>query len=350
MPTGSRSAPPPPAAAGASVRSAVLRNVALVGGGAIAGAAAVAFFGPRSPAPRVRAPSPPEIRRGAIGLVNPLLECREATSLRTLIVPFRGEIDALLAKRIAQGAATRASVYYRDLNNGPWFAAGDPGNYRVASLLKVPLLIGYLKRAETEPDVLEKRLRYDAAADPGERQNVLPEQHLQVGRSYTVWELLEAAVVYSDNEAAAIVAQDDGGRSLEMVRRLADFPPFRDGNLYLTPRNFAAMFRILYNASFLDITMSERALALLVRTAFRRGLVAGVPDGIPVANKFGEREDDGIVQLHDCGIVYHPAKPYVLCVMSEGRRFDDLAALIADVSRLAYDEVSKRAAIPPTLQ
>jgi beta-lactamase class A len=315
--------------------------------GAIVGAAAVGLLPARTPMRPARSRPATDVRQGTIGLVNPLLECPEAGALRSALAPFRGEVESLLARRIRAGAATRVSVYFRDLNNGPWFTAGDPNEYRVASLLKVPLLIGYLKRAEREPDVLQRRLAYAGGTDAVEAQNVAPDHPLVPGESYTIEELLEHAIVYSDNEAAALLAREDGGQSIEAIRRLVEFPPFRDGNLYLTPRNFASMFRILYNASYLSEANSERALELLIRTAFRDGLVAGVPEGVRVANKFGERVDDGVTKLHDCGIVYHPARPYVLCVMSEGRRFEDLAQLIAEVSRLAFDEVSRQALQAP---
>jgi hypothetical protein len=111
---------------------------------------------------------------------------------------------------------TALSVYFRDSIGGPWFAAGGPAPYRIGSLLKVPLLIGHLERQ-------------------------------------------------SDNEAAALLAQDDAGQSLETIREVADFPSFRDGNLYLTPQHFGAMFRILFNASYLTQAASEQALELLAR-------------------------------------------------------------------------------------
>ncbi len=60
-----------------------------------------------------------------------------------------------------------------------------------------------------------------------------------------------------------------------------------------------------------------------------------------VAHKFGERSflDKKTKQLHDCGIVYHPAKPYVLCVMTRGDDFDKLSAVLRSVSALVYQEV-----------
>ena len=79
--------------------------------------------------------------------------------------------------------------------------------------------------------------------------------------------------------------------------------------------------------------MSEKALGLLQKSEFHKGLVAGVPSGTIVAHKFGER--DGLTigekQLHDCGIIYYPGNPYLLCVMTRGDNFDELAGVVFDV-------------------
>ncbi len=281
-----------------------------------------------------------ELRSGIVRFVNPLLECPEGEALRRPVRLFGEQVETLLAARRGEQRIRRASVYFRDLNNGPWFAAGDPGTYTIASLLKIPLLIGYLKRAEGDPAILQKRLRFDGTPSDAQTQNVAPARRLEPGQAYTVEDLLERAVVYSDNDAAAVLAADDGGQSMSSIRELAGFPPFQGGTLSLGPRHFSTMLRILYNASYLSVAMSERALELLARSEFRDGLVAGVPPGVAVANKFGEREENGVVQLHDCGIIYAPERPYVLCVMTEGARFADLVSVIADVSRLVAGEIA----------
>jgi hypothetical protein len=62
---------------------------------------------------------------------------------------------------------------------------------------------------------------------------------------------------------------------------------------------------------------------------------------VPVAHKFAERSDPqtGEKQLHDCGIVYYPRHPYLLCVMTKGPGFEGLAGVVARVSRMVYSEV-----------
>lgn len=67
-----------------------------------------------------------------------------------------------------------------------------------------------------------------------------------------------------------------------------------------------------------------------------------------MAHKFGllsEKDDAGKViarQLHDCGIVYHPARPYVLCVMTKSAApIEKIEGYIAEVSKRVYQEVDK---------
>jgi beta-lactamase class A len=105
----------------------------------------------------------------------------------------------------------------------------------------------------------------------------------------------------------------------------------------VSPRAYASFFRRLYNATFLTRELSERALDILSKTDFADGLRAGVPADVVVAHKFGERgiyEDGRVVgvELHDCGIVYAPAGPYLICVMTGGSDEKTLEAIICEIS------------------
>ncbi len=79
---------------------------------------------------------------------------------------------------------------------------------------------------------------------------------------------------------------------------------------------------------------------------FPQGLQSGVPASIEVADKFGEREvfsTDGTLsylELHDCGIIYVPDSPYVVCVMTRGHDFNSLASIIGDVSKIVYEHIA----------
>jgi hypothetical protein len=67
---------------------------------------------------------------------------------------------------------------------------------------------------------------------------------------------------------------------------------------------------------------------------------------MPVAHKFGIRDIAGEQekQFHDCGIVYYPKRPYLLCVMTRGNDIQQAIAFIREVSRRVYDQVDIRLA------
>jgi beta-lactamase class A len=103
-------------------------------------------------------------------------------------------------------------------------------------------------------------------------------------------------------------------------------------------KTYSSFFRILYNGTYLSQDNSERLLTVLSRSAFSQGLSAGLPQDITVAHKFGEADSpDGTKQLHDCGIVYKPRQPYLICVMTKGNNFPALAKVIGHISETVYN-------------
>jgi hypothetical protein len=56
------------------------------------------------------------------------------------------------------------------------------------------------------------------------------------------------------------------------------------------------------------------------------------------------REEEGylFIHLHDCGIVHHSKRPYLLNVMTSGNDYEAQAQAIADISRFVFDEVTRR--------
>jgi beta-lactamase class A len=147
-------------------------------------------------------------------------------------------------------------------------------------------------------------------------------------------------IVQSDNNAFTLLARVVDPAELDRVYALLRMqnPRATGDDAFLSVQTYASFFRVLYNATYLSKEASEWALATLARSEFRAGLVAGVPSAVPVAHKFGEKSDPkaGVMQLHDCGIIYYPSHPYLLCVMSQGPSFEFLDDVIVAVSRLVY--------------
>lgn len=118
---------------------------------------------------------------------------------------------------------------------------------------------------------------------------------------------------------------------------------------FISIKNYTPFFTRLYSLSYLDKGMSEKALELLVAEDFAQGISSAVSLAIKVAQKFGhnrvfEPETKEIVSndLHDCGIVYYPQHPYLLCIMTKGKDFNNQAKAIQNISALVYQEMRKK--------
>jgi beta-lactamase class A len=272
-----------------------------------------------------------------------LLECPDTgTDIVEDLEALHKKIEDLIGDAISRKQISEASVYFRDLDNASWFGVGEDKIYVPASLLKVPTMISFLKVAQLDPGLLEQVVRLDKFYDLGTHL-VEREPSLELGGEYAVRELIETMVRDSDNDSIALLFDKVVTSASDLHQVFADLgvPYSEQSTGPITAKQYSSFFRILYNASYLDQADSEYVLKLLTETNFNRALVAGVPVGVRVAHKFGERwldpKDDKY--FHDCGIIYYPSRPYLLCVMTKGQDFETLVTLIKDISSTVYYEV-----------
>lgn len=287
-----------------------------------------------------------EVRLGEDKFTNPLLECEANSAIgETEYKPSRSKITSYIADRINNKSITHASVYYRDLNNGPWFGINEKENFSPASLLKLPVLMAYLKQAEKTPEILKKKLIYEKTPVSPVEQSFIPENPLLDTGEYSIDELLEHMIIYSDNDALFLLEKNISNDAIDAVTKDLGIETATNTTPedYMSVKSYASLLRVLFNASYLSKEMSEKTLAILTKSAFTKGIVSGVPADITVAHKFGERElTDGVKQLHDCGIVYYPNHPYLLCVMTRGMDYEQLETVITTISKNIYEDLSER--------
>lgn len=278
---------------------------------------------------------------------NPLLECE---SVNQSMSNTTKSIHSVVTKHVDElkqrDAVQHISYYFRDLNTGAWFGINESEKFAPASLLKVPILVFAMQQVSKSPELFERRITYDPevfnTSLVQHDQYIQPEHSIQRGQSYTVKELLESMVIESDNDAVIVISQLLGEREFKtFFTDLSINVPDSNGGFDMNIKDYATFYRILYNASFLPRDVSDLALSLLTQTKFTKGIVAGVPSEVTVAHKFGERTNGNEKQFHDCGIVYHPVSPYLMCVMTRGRDFDELISAVASLSKITYDEVQK---------
>lgn len=282
-----------------------------------------------------------ELRMTGYKYVNPLLECdifKADMTSNSLLRHMKESLEEV----IEDSGYANSAVYFRDLNNGPWLGINEKENFTPASLMKVPLMISALKSQEVEPSFLKKKIVYHKPETL--EQNIVENIKFIDGKEYTVEELLKYSITHSSNEAAELILENINSETLREVYHdfnIADPASAQEEN-YMNVQNYAAFFRVLYNASYLEKDDSEKALEILSASLFKEGLVAGVPSSVAVAHKFGERRyaDNGkeVKQLHDCGIIYAKNRNYLLCVMTRGDDFEKQKELIKKVSETVYEE------------
>ncbi|MFA6005446.1 MAG: serine hydrolase [Patescibacteria group bacterium] len=277
--------------------------------------------------------------------ISPLLECDDSQEIGVIKYnSLRSRINDFIEEETAKSDVLNVSVYFRDLNNGPWIGINATEKFSPASLLKVPLLISYLKESETNPTLL-KTLLPVTAAPTMIQQTIKPDRQLDPTKNYSIDELLYRMITYSDNDAtASLFSYLPSGKIEQTYHELGLQMPTPTGHedAVISVREYASFFRILYNSSYLNKQSSEQALDLLTRSVFKDGLIAGVKKGTVVAHKFGERQvgDENISQLHDCGIVYYPSMPYLICIMTRSDTKGILPEVISGISRIVYETIS----------
>lgn len=320
---------------------------------ALAAAALATAFAAGLLAGRPAAPPPPtgtqwhQIREGRRGLLNPLLECEvEDPTPGREVRPFGRALGALVDALEQDPLVERLGVYYRDLDNGPWVGYHEKQGFIPASLAKVPIVLACLRQAEKDPAFLSRRIVHEGPDEAPDSPDWSPEFNLEHGKSYTVEELIRIVGAYSDNTAALLLRRAvEPGFLAEVTQDLGlGASRGRASQEAYSPRQYGAVFRVLYNSSYLERRLSEFALETFADSTFGLGLVAGVPPTVVVSHKFGVFWSEGgaaPLQLHDCGIVYHPVRPYLLCVMTSGSNFVKMAAAIAEVSRFVYGQVDQ---------
>lgn len=284
--------------------------------------------------------------RDSFTLTNPLLKYTKFKELK----PFRYKVDALIQEQKDKGLVRKVSVYFRSLSDGIWFGIDERDNFCPASLMKVPIMIAYLKAAEKDPGVLSKKLKYDVIPD-SLSQNIKPDMDIKKGDYASIDVLINRMIAYSDNNALGILVSNIDKNILDQTLEdlglvYKEVSPKDD---FVSLKSYVSVFRVLYNASYLNKEMSEKALKYLTNCKYKNGMVADLPPDIIAAHKVGERnfEEAALGQgeakeLHEVGIIYHHDNPYLLGIMTKGNDFYNLNTIIKEISALIYNEVDSQ--------
>ncbi len=246
-------------------------------------------------------------------LLSPRIFVQNPNDIIINFTPLRSELREFMNQK----RDFQTGVYFEYLPTGVSIGVNEKEEFVSASLLKVPFIMGIFKRLE-DGSLTEDRILTLSQSDLDPDFGTLWKKG--AGAQLTVGEAVRLSLVESDNTAIRAL---DQVMSQDLVRETydaLDIPVVIDSSQpVVSPKNYSSVLRCLYLSCVLEYESSQRILQLLTQTIFADGLPAGVPRAVPVAHKTGIYdlpENDARVQS-DCGIVYVPRRPYILCVFAK---------------------------------
>jgi beta-lactamase class A len=253
------------------------------------------------------------------------------------LAPLKGTLTETIRQFVQKGLITQASVYLKRLNDGSWMTINGDETYLPGSLMKVAIMIYYLRQEELHPGMLGRE--FECSRPRGE----FPVQDFEgdkmvSGKNYKVSDLLRFMIMESDNLATNVLARHLDAQQFRQLFTDLGMPPdnINDINYVISSREYSKFLRVLYDASYLNEKSSEYALKLLAESSFREGMVKKLPPDLLVARKFGERGRDAVMDFSESGLVYKHNDPYVLTIMTRGSNSHDQAEVISELSGEVY--------------
>jgi beta-lactamase class A len=260
---------------------------------------------------------------------------------KTLTVSLR-DLRAPINATIHNNTEGEYGVYIEDLTTGAWLGINEREKFIPASLLKTPIMVAILKKAESGTLSLDQKVPLQPQ-DLNYEYGTLARKG--VGYELTVQELLTIMIRDSDNTALFALSNNFLTSNDIIQAHLAMGLPYPTMNETISPKEYSTILRSLYYSSYLRRPFSQLGLSLLLETNDTTQLPKELPKDVKIAHKIGvyaSPNEKGINEgfFHDCGIVYMPGKPYLICVMSKNATQPEANRVISEVSRITYEYMS----------
>jgi beta-lactamase class A len=273
-------------------------------------------------------------RRSGYKFIKPL-QFVESKYEYSSYINLKNQLQQTIDSLIEIGQLSAASVYLRDFDQSGWIHVNPENKFHPGSLLKMGTLYEVLLQAERDSSLLAKKLMFQPGTERIPTQSY-GSRSIKPNTEYSVYELLNYMIAYSDNYATSVLhSVVNYDNYLKIFTELnIPKPNVSSAQYTLKASEISNFLKVLYNSTFLSPVMSEKAFEILMRCDFKNGMSAGLPNSVPVAHKFGEFGlPNSDHELHEMGIMYLRDKPYVLTIMTAGKKVDHLAPAIAKITQ-----------------
>lgn len=279
-------------------------------------------------------------RGSCFNLIKPLFLFGKYSESDELL-PLKEELQIIVSNKRQNKEINSAGIYFCKLDHGEWISLNGNERFNAGSLWKVPIMIYFLKIAETNPEFLERKLTFSKPkhAIPPQTFN---SKSIKTGCQYTIKELLTYMIKYSDNNATYVLINNiDGSKFNAIFTDLGILKPkITSINNEMSTEEFSRFMRVLYNGSYLSPAMSQLAMEMLCDSDFSMGIKRLLPKDVVVAHKFGEANTPETHTFSESGIIYYNDDPYLLTVMAKGNNINQLIDFIGDISGFVFNKIS----------
>jgi beta-lactamase class A len=267
---------------------------------------------------------------------------------------LRTRIDSLIA--VHEGIV---GVSARNLTTGESLSLRGTETYPSASLIKVPVLVTLLDEVHRGRIGLDERSTL-VSRDRVGGTGIL--RHMSDGTSLSLRDLAWLMIVISDNTATNLILDKIDIRTVWAKMEALGLPhskihskTFRretsvamDSSVkyglgVATPDEMVRLFTLLHEGRAVSPALDSLALEMLAANQDDALMTRMLPAGIRVAHKSGAVDR----ARSDCGIMYTPAAPIALCVMTRenadtGYGVDNPAYLLtARIARAVHDHYNR---------
>lgn len=276
--------------------------------------------------------------------IHPLLYAEPQCESEEL-ADCKNQINQIINANKANGKIISASVYIREFTQAQWTSINPSDLYSPGSLLKVPELMALYKMNERQPGFFDKVIEYkDVNTTKSNRVINFESNHIKLGNKYTIRELINYMIVYSDNDATMMLNAliDKSVFSKVFTDIGLKEPDFSATDYKISVTDYSIFLKELYNGSYLSFKNSEECLSILSKTEFKEGLISGLPSNCMVSHKFGEGGSSSEPNFSEAAIVYCGKTPYIITIMTKGREMKSLPSVSAEISKKVYAVMSSR--------
>lgn len=225
----------------------------------------------------------------------------------------------------------RYGLYFKSLVTGQSIGIHDRDSYIAASTTKLPMNLLLYRRVAAGDIDLSRKLTYlqeDFEAGTGIIQSS------PYGTEYTVRETARLSIVYSDNCGINMIIRLLGIENIRKYMQELGGTIYYGSGCPSCPYDLALYAEELYHFYQQEPDIAGLLVGDLQKTQWNDRINKLLPEDIKVAHKIGNYT--GV--CNDVGIVF-ASEPYVLAVMSDGVDAEAASGVIAQLSKIIYDEI-----------